>query len=373
MNAEREDKGTDSFSNEEMETTQMDAVEGEDAEIKHDSQETRVEGELEEPEREPWCVLDMTRSFTGALNGAGLAVAALLIFVILVIATLFRYIAVVLDRSFTDYVFNGLALLTCVLGTSIAAGTLSRLHASVLKGGKRLSIAEAMAYMFRHVHVFVVPPLRIIVLAAVAAGVEIGLFYLCRWIPYLYGILFFPLLMLTLLLLVLGAVLVVFTTFSAPAAAVDAYTGPGAFEKVHHLLRRKPGAVLGYTLLIACITGLASCIIFSAGKRVFHVQQKYFAGNILVAPADENTGVVPRRRGYDYYDPAFAFLKKIPAPPSAGSVREPRGEPLDKLKGVLFLLSLYVTISVFFSYVLSLYSSLATVGYLALTEESGEV
>jgi len=366
------------FSDEDSETTQMDAVDDDDDTVKSDSQETRLNEPIDGAEQEPWSVMDMARSFAGAANGSAIAVSALIIFIILILATIFRYIAVVIDRSLTDYIFNGLAILVALFGLSIGSGTLSKIHTGILKNGNRMSIADAIGYMFGHAHSLLLSPLKIIIFTGVVAGIEIVLFYLCSFIPYLYGVLFFPLIVLTLILLCMIAVLAIFMNLSPPAVAVGGFRGTGAFEKVHDLFRKKTGRVIAYAVIVFVITGVISYVIFFAGKKVFNFQQTYFAGNIFVVSSDENGDGTCQARGYDYYNAAFGFLKDYsryaPSPDTAPKdALKSTGIETNKLKGALFLLSMYITVSVFFSYALSLYSSLNTVAYLALCEDTEEV
>lgn len=369
------------FSDENSETTQMDAVddEADPGKSKSDSQETRLNEPFEEEEKEPWSVLDMARSFAGAANGSALAVSALTIFIILILATIFRFIAVVIDRSLTDYIFNGLAILTALFGLSIGSGTVSKIHAAILRNGKHTSISDAMGYMLSHALNLLLSPLNIIILTGVIAALEIGVFYLCRYIPYLYGVLFFPLILLTLILLCMTAVLAIFMNLSPPAVAAGGFKGRGAFEKTRELFRKKTLRVIAYSALVLLVVGIVCYIFFFAGKHVFNFQQTYFAGNIFEEFHTETDGTASKGRGYDYYDAAFSFLKNYR--PSAetkyvmvdGTKKPLKAAELNKLKGALFLLSLYITISVFLSYVLSLYSSLNTVAYLALCEDTEEV
>ena len=95
------------------------------------------------------------------------------------------------------------------------------------------------------------------------------------------------------------------------------------------------------------------------------------ADNILAKDSEQSgavytdkKGEVQWHRGHDYYQAARIYFTQL---------NEKKVDSLNHIKGVLFLLSAYITASVFFAYAFSLFSSMHTVSYLALTEDQEEV
>ncbi|MFC1581896.1 hypothetical protein ACFL4W_00005 [Planctomycetota bacterium] len=348
----KDDKETDAEkdkSEDQAETTPMDTARDPKAEgKKKDSQETSFNDAVSGQEREPWSVLDLPRAFACAGNGSAMVASALLIFVILIAATIPWYIGIVFNKSYTYYIFGGLTALILIGGLSAVLGTLAKVHGAILTGSKRMSTADTMGYFLRHGLDLILSPIQVIVITALVAGAEVGLFYLAK-IPFVYGVLFVPLVLLTLVLLAMGLILFIFITLSAPAVAIGGFHGRGAFEKARRFLKKKPVRVAGYTLVNAIIAGIVGLIFYGILLAVQVTMHAFFVGNILGGAAGE------------YYAGASRFL--IPGV----------GAGVNIAKSVTMLVSGYITVAVFFAYSISLYSALNTIEYLALDEEQAEV
>lgn len=367
-NMDKENRETDSQKEEnldktETETDQLEAVEEEEEEqssdIEKDIEETSSNDPVHLSDREPWSILDIPQAFKAAGNGTALLISAALLFVILVAATIPRFVAVSFDSALMGYIFNGVTIAVFIIGFSIAMGTLSRMHNHVLHGNRSFSIADVTGYFFTHTASLALSPLKMMIMTAVLAGLEIFIFYLCK-IPvlsYLYSILFFPLFILTAVIICMCIALFIMINLSSSAVGVDSYNGNAAFEKAHSIIKKKTGKVIAYTLLTAFIAGIVIWAVTWIGFTVFGTQQMLLVDKILV---DEKA---PLTRGADHYKSAEALI--------TDTSMDKNG--IDSFKGILFLISMYLTLSFLFSYPLSLFSALNTVSYLALKEDRIEV
>ena len=132
----------------------------------------------------------------------------------------------------------------------------------------------------------------------------------------------------------------------------------GIFEKAQAVLKTRPARVVGYSALNLCIVAVIALFILFLGKNVYQFQQTYFAGNILERKIDEEAMIIPLDRGFDYYNSAGMFLwKNKPPHPATTPLTDPeqtfngyQAEECNKFKGALFLISLYLTIAVFYLY-----------------------